>query len=60
VHSLKPVLVCSDFKGRVRWDNGSYTNANNKQDNTAIVANKTSYRPDDVGNSCAGSTLIQV
>lgn len=41
-----------------QWSKGEYLNANNTQDDLAVIAGKLGYRPDDHGNTPTAATPI--
>ena len=43
-----------------QWSKGEYPDANNTQDDVAIIAGKLTYRPDDHGNTMATATMLAV
>lgn len=60
-----PIMGVGYYKNLTQWSKGQYANANNTQDDLAVItATGLSYRPDDHGNTAAtasyfpaGSTL---
>lgn len=43
-----------------QWSKGEYPNANNTQDDIAIINNKTAPRADDHSDSFSGASLLQI
>ena len=43
-----------------QWSKGEYYNANNTQDDLAIIAGKLGYRPDDHGNTPGSATPLAI
>src|SRR5262245_50428523 len=44
-----PIMGNSYYQNVSQWSKGEYANANNKQDDLAIIASYVGYRPDDHG-----------
>jgi hypothetical protein len=55
-----PIMGVGYNRSLVQWSKGQYTNANNTQDDLAIIttANGFGYRTDDHGNTNAGATTV--
>lgn len=51
-----PVMGNPVFPSIVQWDNGSYANANNKQDDVALISKYVPVIPDDHSNSPSSTT----
>ncbi|MCH7224807.1 zinc-dependent metalloprotease family protein [Haloferula sp. A504] len=43
-----------------QWSKGEYFNANNTQDDLAVIAGKLAYRPDDHGNTPGTATALVI
>jgi len=56
--SWAPIMGNSYYNNVTEWSLGEYPNANNSQDDVAIIANKLGYRGDDHGDSAAGATSL--
>lgn len=56
--SWAPIMGNSYYNNVTEWSKGEYANANQSQDDLAIIDGKLGYRPDDHGNTrVAASTL---
>ncbi|MEX6502909.1 Ig-like domain-containing protein [Pseudomonas zhanjiangensis] len=58
--SWAPIMGVGYYNNVTQWSKGEYPNANNQQDDLAIIAGQLGYRPDDHGGSLAGATPLQV
>jgi PKD repeat protein len=55
-----PIMGVGYYKNLVQWSKGEYPNANNTQDDLAIVSGYLPYRADDHGNTMASATVLPV
>jgi PKD repeat protein len=55
-----PIMGVGYYENLVQWSKGEYPNANNTQDDTAIIASYIPYRPDDHGDTIATATVLPV
>jgi len=55
--SWAPIMGVGYYQNVTQWSKGEYADANNKQDDLAIIANHLSYRSDDHGGI---STPLQI
>jgi len=55
-----PIMGNSYSRNVTQWSNGEYTNANNSQDDLAIIAGQLGYNPDDHGDSAGQATALSV
>ncbi|OVE81772.1 hypothetical protein BVY04_02545 [bacterium M21] len=53
-----PIMGAGYYKNIVQWSKGEYPNANNSQDDLAILASELSYFTDDHGNTADGSATV--
>ena len=53
-----PIMGYGYYMNLVQWSKGEYANANNKQDDLAIIASYTGYAPDDFPDTIANVTNI--
>jgi Metallo-peptidase family M12B Reprolysin-like len=54
-----PIMGVGYYKNATQWSNGVYPNANNKQDDFAVLAsNGFTQRPDDTGNTFTTATSL--
>lgn len=53
-----PIMGVGYYENLVQWSKGEYPNANNTQDDTAIIASYLPYRADDHGDSLATATVL--
>ncbi len=54
-----PIMGAASFATLVQWSNGSYTGANEREDDLAVMTrNGISYRDDDFGNSLASGEPV--
>jgi PKD repeat protein len=56
--SWAPIMGASYGKSVTQWSKGEYTNANNQEDDLAIIASYVGYRPDDHGNDSTTATVL--
>ncbi len=58
-----PIMGVGYYQPVSQWCKGEYTNANNHQDQLAIIAgqnNNVTYRPDDTGDTLATSRYLEL
>lgn len=58
-----PIMGVGYYRSLVQWSKGEYTNANNQEDDIAIIASATNgfgYRVDDVGSTAATSKALNI
>jgi chitodextrinase len=55
-----PIMGVGYYQPVVQWSKGDYANANNTQDDLAIIASYVGYRPDDHGDTAATATYLPV
>jgi len=55
-----PIMGVGYGKNVTQWSKGEYPNANNTEDDLALIAAKLAYRPDDHGNSSVSATPLVV
>ncbi|MFC6673212.1 hypothetical protein [Marinobacterium aestuariivivens] len=48
------------YNNVTQWSKGEYADANNTQDDVAIISGQLGYRSDDHGNSPGSATALQV
>ena len=53
-----PIMGVGYYVGIVQFSKGEYTDANNKEDDLALIAGYVGYRPDDHGNTAATATVL--
>ena len=56
-----PIMGVGYYQPVTQWSKGEYSDANNKQDDLAIISsssNGAGYRKDDFGNSVSAATLL--
>lgn len=53
-----PIMGASYYGNVTQWSKGEYYNANNTQDDLAIIATLLSYAPDDRADSSTGATPL--
>lgn len=53
-----PIMGVGYYVSIVQWSKGEYANANNLQNDLAIIAGYVGYRPDDHGNTAAAATYL--
>jgi hypothetical protein len=53
-----PIMGVGYNRALVQWSKGEYPNANQTQDDLAIISGKVPYEPDDHGNSSATATIL--
>ncbi|HBH73514.1 MAG TPA: hypothetical protein DDY43_08735, partial [Synechococcales bacterium UBA10510] len=56
-----PIMGAGYYQPVTQWSKGEYKNANNKEDDLAIISSSTNgagYRADDYGNSAASATAL--
>jgi hypothetical protein len=58
--SWAPIMGSSYSKNVTQWSKGEYPDANQKQDDVAIIKAKLAYRPDDHGNNISGATPLAI
>lgn len=58
--SWGPLMGTGYNRNVSQWSKGDYLNANNTQDDLAIIAGKTGYRTDDHGNSPGAATPLTI
>lgn len=58
--SWGPIMGVGYYTQVTQWSKGEYPDANNTQDDVAIIAGKLAYRPDDHGNTMATATMLAV
>lgn len=58
--SWSSIMGVGYFVDVSQWSKGEYYLANNTQDDLAIIAGKTPYRTDDVGNSIASAGALTI
>lgn len=59
--SWAPIMGAGYYRPVVQWSKGEYSNANNKQDDVAIIASAkfgVGYRGDDYGNTTASAATL--
>ncbi len=57
-HTWGPIMGGGTIPDLSQWSKGEYVNANNTQDDLAIIAGKISYLPDQAADSRAGASDI--
>jgi hypothetical protein len=55
-----PIMGVGYYQNVVQWSKGEYPNANNTQDDLAVIANYLGYRPDDHGNTLSTATALPI
>ncbi len=55
-----PIMGVGYYKSLTQWSKGEYTNANNNQDDLAIINGKLAYIVDDHGNNASTATQVTV
>jgi hypothetical protein len=58
--SWAPIMGVGYYNNVTQWSQGEYANANNGQDDLAIIDGKLGYRFDDHGDTLAGATALVV
>ena len=58
--SWAPIMGNSYYNNVTEWSKGEYTDANQTQDDLAIIGAKLGFRPDDHGNTIASGTALTV
>lgn len=58
--SWAPIMGVGYYQNITQWSKGEYTDANNTQDDLAIIAARLSYSQDDHANNAASSTALIV
>ena len=58
--SWAPIMGNSYYNNVTEWSKGEYANANQTQDDLAIIDGKLGYYPDDHGNSLATATDLVI
>ncbi len=58
--SWGPLMGTGYNRNMSQWSKGEYYLANNTEDDLSIIAAKTSYRPDDHGNTSASATALTI
>jgi len=58
--SWAPIMGNSYYNNITEWSKGEYTNANQSQDDLAIIDGKLGYRPDDHGDTRATAATLAV
>lgn len=58
--SWAPIMGNGYYNNVTEWSKGEYPDANQTQDDLAIIAGKLSYRADDHGNTIAAGTAMVV
>ncbi|BCX47559.1 T9SSC-terminal target domain-containing protein [Haloferula helveola] len=58
--SWGPIMGTGYGRNVTQWSKGEYYNANNTQDDLAIIAGKVSYRSDDHGNTPGAATPLSI
>lgn len=58
--SWGPIMGVGYYTQVTQWSKGEYPDANNPQDDVAIIAGKLPYRSDDHGNTMATATILAV
>jgi hypothetical protein len=56
--SWGPIMGTGYWDGVSQWSKGEYPDANNQEDDLAIMANKLSYRADDHGDFPRSATIV--
>ncbi|MDF2181871.1 Ig-like domain-containing protein [Neptuniibacter sp. CAU 1671] len=55
-----PIMGVGYYSHVTQWSKGEYPNANNLQDDIAILSSQLNYRPDDHAGDLTGATPLQV
>ncbi|MCP8690058.1 Ig-like domain-containing protein [Marinobacterium sedimentorum] len=58
--SWAPIMGVGYYTNVTQWSKGEYPDANNTQDDLAIISGKLGYRPDDHSNAMAAATPLVV
>lgn len=58
--SWAPIMGNAYRKSVTKFNNGDYPDANNQEDDLAIIASRLAYFPDDVGGNIATATALSV
>jgi hypothetical protein len=58
--SWAPIMGLGYYNNVTQWSQGEYDNANNPQDDVAIIAGFVGFAADDHGNTASGATAIVV
>ncbi|MGC8989524.1 MAG: zinc-dependent metalloprotease family protein, partial [Verrucomicrobiia bacterium] len=58
--SWGPIMGTGYARNVTQWSKGEYYNANNTQDDLAVIASKTTYKTDDHGNSAVTATPVKL
>jgi hypothetical protein len=58
--SWGPIMGAGYYTQVTQWSKGEYPDANNYEDDIAIIASKLTFRPDDHGNSMSSATMLAV
>ena len=58
--SWGPIMGSGYYSQVTQWSNGNYADANNTQDDVAILTGHLSLRDDDHGNDISAATLLEV
>lgn len=53
-----PIMGVGYYQPVVQWSKGEYANANNLEDDLAVIASYVGYRPDDHGNTAGTATYL--
>ena len=53
-----PIMGVGYYRELTQWSRGEYTDANNTQDDVAIIAGKVGFSTDDHGNSIGSATTL--
>lgn len=57
-NSWGPIMGGSYGRNFTQWSKGEYYNSNNTQDDLAIIAAKSGYSADDIGNSTLDASVV--
>ncbi len=58
--SWAPIMGAGYYMNLTQWSKGEYANANNDQDDLAIIAAKLNYKADDHGDSAEFATPLNI
>ena len=58
--SWGPIMGVGYYTQVTQWSKGEYPDANNHEDDIAIIASKVTFRPDGHGNSMATAAMLAV
>jgi len=59
-NSWGPIMGASYYRNFTQFSKGEYYNANNSQDDLAIIAAKAGYSSDDIGNTTSNSSSVNI